>query len=197
MEKLMYFFHRQPELTRAEFFDHYLNHHAPLGMRLLQVLDGYTVNLTDTTDPGPAGPDAVTEVWSMSAADFVTPDIAFATEADAATVIADHNSLFGLFDVYQVEETIVRRTSSPGPLGVRSTYAKRIALYGPGEQPPVAGAEVMDVVEQRVAAELLTNSPPVALIVTTTAPRSAGLGPAGTDRAYEVSEYRQIEVPAG
>jgi hypothetical protein len=194
MEKLMYFFHRQPELSRDEFFDHYLNRHAPLGMRLLQVLDAYTVNLTDTADPGPDGPDAVTEVWSESAADFMTPDIAFATPADAETVIADHNSLFGLFDMYQVDETVVRHTSTGGPVGVRSSYAKRIALYGPGEQPPIPGPEILDVIEQRVVQELLTNSEPVELIVTTTAPTVAGLGPA-TQRSYVVSEYRQIELP--
>jgi hypothetical protein len=195
MDKLMYFFHRRPGFSREQFFDHYLNRHAPLGMQKLLVLDAYTVNLADVVDLGTAEPDAVTEVWSESAADFMTPDIAFATPEDAEAVIADHDSLFGEFDVYQVAETIVRRTSPPGPLGARSPYAKRIALYGPGEHAPAPGPGVMNVVENRVVHELMTTSAPVELIVITTAATAAELGPAGTSRAYEVGEYRQIDLP--
>src|SRR5882757_5465585 len=47
MDKVVFFFRRKDELSREEFQDHYLHHHAPLGLRVTRTMDGYTVNLVD------------------------------------------------------------------------------------------------------------------------------------------------------
>ena len=137
-------------MSRSDYFEHYLQHHAPLGLRLAKAIAGYTVNLTDLEDPGSGGPDAITEIWTPSAEGFLDPDRAFDTPEDAAVLSADHDSFMGPFDVYVVDETIVRRRSSFAPLGTRTTLAKRVSLYGHGEQPPEPPAEVVEVVEHRV-----------------------------------------------
>jgi hypothetical protein len=189
MEKLLYSFHRQLGLSRAEFFDHYLQHHAPLGMRLSQLMDGYTVNLTDVGDPGlddPESPDAFTEIWTTSAADFMNTEKSFATKEDFEELIADHNSFIGPFDVYVVEERVVRgRASSTRSMGA----AKRVALYGPGESSPEVGPDVIDVVENRVVRTLMSNAAPVEMIITTWAASLDALGPR-IGRSYDVSEHR-------
>jgi hypothetical protein len=186
MEKLLYSFHRKPGLSRAEFFAHYLQNHAPLGLRLAKLMDGYTVNLIDVGDPasdGPDSPDAFTEIWTVSATDFMNSEKSFATPEDLAELAADHNSFIGPFDVYVVEETVVRG-SAPS-----TGAAKRFALYGPGESPPEAVPDVVDVVENRVVHTLMSNAAPVELIVTTWAPSLEALGPR-IGRSYDVSEHR-------
>jgi EthD domain len=184
MEKLLYSFHRKPGLTRAEFFDHYLGHHAPLGLRLSKLMDGYTVNLTDVDVPD--APDAFTEIWTTSATDFMNPEKSFARPEDVAELMADHKSFIGPFDVYLVDETVVRRRA---PSGV----AKRFALYGPGESPLEPGPEVVEVVENYVVRTLMSDAAPVALIITTWAPTLEALGPR-SGRSYDVSEHRMKDA---
>jgi hypothetical protein len=48
MDKLLFFFRRKDGLTRAEFHRHYLEQHAPLGLRVTMTMAGYTVNLVDS-----------------------------------------------------------------------------------------------------------------------------------------------------
>jgi hypothetical protein len=196
MEKLVFCLHRKPGLSRQEFFDHYLEQHAPLGLRLTKTMRGYTVNLTDVggpnpTAPDPAAPDAITEVWANSAQEFMDPEKSFATPEDAAALMADHNSFIGPLDAYVVQERIVHGGGGavgPGGCG----RAKRVAFYGPGERPPAPGPDVVSVIEHRVVRELMSDSAPVELIVTTTALSVEGLGPRG-GRSYDVSEYRMLE----
>jgi hypothetical protein len=194
MEKLVFCFHRKPGLSRQEFFDHYLQHHAPLGMLLTRSMQGYTVNLTDLgapdlASPDPAAPDAITEVWANSAQDFMDPEKSFATPEDAATLMADHNSFIGPLDAYVVQERVVRT-------GDALASAKRVAFYGPGEQPPAPGPDVVSVLEHRVVQELMSDSAPVERIVTTTARSIEALGPR-SGRSYDVSEYRMMEPNPG
>jgi hypothetical protein len=185
MEKLVFCLHRKSGLSRQQFFDHYLQQHAPLGVRVTTTMRGYTVNLVDLGAPDPAGPDAITEVWTSSAQEFMDPEKSFATPEDAAALMADHNSFIGPFDAYVVGERIVRTGDAVGP-------AKRVAFYGPGEQPPAPGPDVVSVVEHRVVQELMSDSAPVGLIVTTTARTVVGLGPR-SGRSYDVSEHRMME----
>jgi short-subunit dehydrogenase len=194
MEKLVFCFRRSPRLSRSEYFEHYLQRHAPLGMRLAKTIAGYTINLTDREDPGEEGPDAITEIWTTSAKRFLNPDKAFETPEDAAKLAADHDSFMGPFDVYVVEERIVRTRDTFEPLGTRTRLAKRITLYGRDEQPPEAPAGVVEVVEHRVLQDLTGNGS-VDRIVTTLAPTVEALGPPA-GRCYTVSEFRQRE-PAG
>ena len=113
MDKLIFLFRRKQGLTRKEFFDHYLDVHAPLGKRVTQTMRGYTVNLVDTE----GGLDAVTEIWTESAADFMDPAKSFATPEDAAELMADHDSFLGPFEAYVVEEKIVSGEVPDAPLG--------------------------------------------------------------------------------
>src|SRR4051794_3462063 len=104
MDKLLFFFARKEGLTRADFHRHYLEQHAPLGLRVTVTMAGYTVNLVDSE----SDVDAVTEVWTASMADFFDPSKSFATEADAKALMTDHDSFIGPYDAYAVEEELVR-----------------------------------------------------------------------------------------
>ena len=182
MDKLLFLFHRKDGLTREEFFEHYLDVHAPLGMRLTVTMDGYTVNLVDTEADN--APDAVTEIWTESAGDFFDPGKSFASVDDAQELMADHNSFIGPYDTYLVEERVVRGGAAV-PDGV-----KRIACYREGEPVPEPGAGVTDVVEHRVVQAFNPDAAPYTTIVSTWAPSADALGePAGA--AYDVREYRK------
>jgi hypothetical protein len=107
LEKLMFLFPRKAGLTRDEFFEHYLDVHAPLGLELTRTMVHYTVNLRDGTDRAPAGVDAITETWTGSVADFMNPDRSFASPEDAQRLMNDHNSFIGdPYDVYAVAEHV-------------------------------------------------------------------------------------------
>ena len=112
MEKLLFLFHRKDGLSRDEFFEHYLDVHAPLGLRVTRTMDGYTVNLVDTEGAG--APDAITEVWTASAKDFFDPAQSFATPDDAKELMTDHDSFIGPYDTYIVEERVVRQDERRG-----------------------------------------------------------------------------------
>ncbi len=107
LEKLMFLFPRKTGLTRDEFFEHYLDVHAPLGLELTRTMVHYTVNLRDGADSAPAGVDAITETWTGSVADFMNPDRSFASPEDAQRLMNDHNSFIGdPYDVYAVAEHV-------------------------------------------------------------------------------------------
>ncbi len=185
MDKLVFLFHRKDGLTRREFFDHYLDVHAPLGLRLTQTMAGYTVNLVDTE--GEAVPDAITEVWTASTADFFDPAKSFASPEAAAELMADHDSFIGPYDTYVVDERVV---------GERPPAAavKRMAWYREGEAVSAPGPGVTGVVEHRVLQALNPDAPPYVTIVSTWAPSVDALGPS-TGTAYLVREHRML-VPA-
>ena len=189
MDKVIFFFHRKDGLTRAEFFEHYLEVHAKLGMRLTRTMDGYTVSLTDVVDDATA-PDAVTEIWTASSADFMDAEKSFATPDDARELMTDHDSFIGPYDAYLVEERVVRADDGGTPLGERSPGVKRVSLHAPGEASPVAGDGVVEIVEDRVVQALTPGAPPVGLVVSMRAASVADLG-AAPAVAYYTSEYRQ------
>ena len=142
MDKLIFLFHRKDGLTREEFAEHYLDVHAPLGLRVTVTMDGYTVNLVDSDDDG--AHDAITEVWTASSADFFDPAKSFATPEDAKQLMTDHDSFIGPFDTYLVEERVVRGDAEV-PDGV-----KRVSCYLEGDTVPEPGPGVTDVLEHRV-----------------------------------------------
>jgi hypothetical protein len=185
MEKLMFLFHRKDGLTREEFFEHYLDVHAPLGLRVTQTMAGYSVNLVDTE--GDTAPDAITEVWTASVQDFFDPTKSFASAEDATELMNDHDSFIGPYDTYLVEERVVRASGA-------APAAKRIACYLDGEDVPAPGPDVTDVVEHRVVQALNPDAPPYVTIVSTWAPTVDALGPAGSV-AYHVREHRKL-VPS-
>jgi hypothetical protein len=186
MEKLLFLFHRKDGLSRDEFFEHYLDVHAPLGLRVTRTMDGYTVNLVDTEGAG--APDAITEVWTASAKDFFDPAQSFATPDDAKELMTDHDSFIGPYDTYIVEERIVRQGSD-------AAGAKRVSCYVEGEGVPEAGPDVTGVVEHRVVQVLGDDAPRYTTIVSTWAPTADALGPP-TGVSYDVREYRKKTPPS-
>jgi hypothetical protein len=186
MDKLLFLFHRKDGLSRDEFFDHYLEVHAPLGLRLTRTMDGYTVNLVDTE--GADAPDAITEVWTASAPTFFDPAVSFATPDDAQELMSDHDSFIGPYDTYLVEERVVRPANAAGG-------PKRVSCYLEGEPVPEPGPDVTGVVEHRVVQVFGEDVPPYTTIVSTWAPTVEALGPpAGV--SYDVREYRKKLPPA-
>jgi len=186
MEKLLFLFHRKDGLSRDEFFEHYLDVHAPLGLRVTRTMEGYSVNLVDTE--GADAPDAITEVWTASAQDFFDPAQSFATPDDAQTLMTDHDSFIGQYDTYIVEERVVRQGGDPAG-------AKRVSCYVEGETVPEAGPDVTGVVEHRVVKVLGDDAPPYTTIVSTWAPTTDALG-APTGVSYDVREYRKKTPPS-
>lgn len=183
----MFLFHRKDGLTRGEFWDHYLEVHAPLGLRVTQTMAGYSVNLVDTE--GDAAPDAITEVWTASLEDFFDPAKSFATQEDATELMNDHDSFIGPYDTYLVEERVGRGRGGV-PEGV-----KRVACYREGETVPEPGPGVTDVLEHGVLQVLNPDAPPYVTIVSTWAPTVEALGaPSGV--SYDVREHRKL-LPAG
>jgi hypothetical protein len=107
LDKLMFLFPRKEGLTRDEFFEHYLEVHAPLGMELTQTMEHYVVNLRDRADRAPDGVDAITEVWTASVPDFMDADKSFRSAEDAKRLMTDHDSFIGFpYDVHVVDERV-------------------------------------------------------------------------------------------
>ena len=138
MDKLIFLFPRKDGLTREEFFAHYLEVHAPLGLELTRTMAHYSVNLRDRGDGAAEGIDAITETWTESVADFMNPDKSFATPEDAQRLFTDHNSFIGdPYDAYAVEE-VVRKG------------AERLA---PADGPSQGGKAVVAVTDERALSE--------------------------------------------
>ena len=189
MEKLVYLMGRKDGLTRDEFFEHYIRVHSPLGLRICVLMAGYTVNLTDDFDPGPEGPDAVTEVWTPDADGFMDPARAFRSEQEMNEIVADDRSFIGTNHSWVVEEKLVLGDWPSGELRTRTPGVKRVSLHtGDSRLPSAPG--VTRVVEQRVTKALAADAPAVDVFVSEWA-ASADAFAALTVPAYVVSEYRQ------
>lgn len=190
MDKLLFFFQRKDGLTRREFDDHYLQDHAPLGLRVTVTMAGYTVNLVDSESPV----DAVTEVWTAAMVDFFDPSKSFATEEDAKTLMADHDSFIGPYDAYAVEEAVVHGSVPDAPIGARAPGTKVFVRYANAGDvlPPPSGARC--VVDQRVVQTVTPGSPALALVraIWFDDDVDVDLGP----DALVSREYRQLE-PVG
>jgi len=162
MDKVVFFFQRKDGLSREEFHDHYLHQHAPLGLRVTVTMEGYTVNLVDSD----ADVDAVTEIWTASMADFFDPSKSFATEADAKTLMADHDSFIGPYDAYAVEEERVHGALPDAPLGAVAPGAKVFVRYADAAAVPPPPGDALHVVDQRVVRNVMPGSPELAVLRT-------------------------------
>lgn len=141
MEKLVFVFRRKPGATREAFFAHYLDNHSPLGLRVVENLSGYTVNHLITE----AEFDAVTEIWTPSAADFAGGKPK--DDEGARAIIADHQFFMGPQDTYVVEERVRRDGALTGPLASLSRGIKAVSFHRAGEplpEPPVGAHRVVD-----------------------------------------------------
>jgi hypothetical protein len=190
VEKIIYLFQRKDGLTREECFDHYRDVHAPLGMRVVKTMAGYTVNLTDLETPPSDAPDAITETWTPSIEASLDPEQNFASRDDAAELWADHKTFLNTqFDTYIVEERITQGELPPTTVGTRTPGVKCIVLQGPGEpSPPIPeGATCVQVNE--VLKVMSSGSPPLERITAIWAPDAETLGPS-SPHAFLTSEYR-------
>jgi EthD domain-containing protein len=191
VEKLLFFMGRKDGLSRQEFFDHYLQVHTLLGMRVHRMMHGYTVNLTDQVDPGPDGPDSITEVWTRDLASFADPTQAFASADDMEELVTDDRSFIGTNLRWTVEEKLVFGDWPAGELRTRTPGVKRVSLHIGGSRPPRT-AGVTRVVEQHVTGAFSPGAPPVDVFVAEWADNADALAPISVP-SYLVSEYRQRE----
>lgn len=100
MEKLVFAFRRKPGWLREDFHQHYVQVHAPLGLRANRMIERYFVNLVlDEASEF----DAVTEVWTPSVKAFMSRE-SFVDKESAQALISDHLSFMGPQDAYVVEE---------------------------------------------------------------------------------------------
>jgi EthD domain len=162
VDKVVFFFSRKDGLSREEFHDHYVHEHAPLGLKVTRTMDGYTVNLVDSA----SDVDAVTEVWTASMADFFDPTKSFATEDDAKTLMADHDSFIGPYDAYAVSEEVVHGALPDAPLGAVAPTTKVFVRYADAAAVPAPPADALHVVDQRVVQTVMPGSPELAVVRT-------------------------------
>ena len=113
MDKLLFFMHRKDGLSRRQFFEHYLEVHTLIGMRVCLMMDGYTVNLTDDVDPGPDGPDSITELWTRDVEAFSDTDRNFRNREEMAELVTDDRSFIGTNLRWLVEEECSSATRPP------------------------------------------------------------------------------------
>ena len=202
MDKLIFLFPRKDGLTREEFFAHYLEVHAPLGLELTRTMTHYTVNLRDHGDGAAEGVDAITETWTESAADFMNPDKSFATPEDAQRLFTDHNSFIGdPYDAYAVEEDVRKGRTLLAPNDGVSRGGKAVVAVTDARALQRLGAlvdrdEVTRYVENRVSAALMTGAfEPVDAFVEVHLATDGALDPEIEDlvgdngAVYRVSEY--------
>lgn len=199
MEKTVFLFRRKASRSRADFRQHYIHAHAPLGARLTRCLLGYTVNIVGAE----GGPDAVTEHWLPKAMDLLTSDVAYATPEDFQQVVDDDRTLFDGFDLYVVDlETEVVADASPdGPLGQATAGTKAVWLIADAARAPAPPAGASRVVDNRVRCKLVFTetgaraevAPEFGLIRMAWAHDLAQLG--DTEGALVVEEYRMLPAP--
>lgn len=194
MEKVLFMMRRKDGLTRRQFGEHYLQVHTLLGMRLCVGMAGYSVNLTDEVDPGPEGPDSVTEVWTPDAAAFLDVERAFRNAEEGEELMRDDRSFIGINRAWLVEERLLHGDPPRGPLRTRTPGAKRVSLHRGGARPALAPG-VTRAVEQRVVKALAPDAAPVDFFLCEWAPSAEVFAPLSVP-AYLVSEYRQRD-PVG
>jgi hypothetical protein len=191
MQKVLFFFSRKDGLSREDFHEHYLDHHAPLGLRITVTMTGYTVNLVDSK----SDVDAVTEIWTPSTTDFFDPSKSFATEEDAQALMTDHDSFIGPYDAYVVTEDVVQGQLPDAPLAEVAPLAKVFVRYADAADVPEPPADALHVVDQRVVQNVMPGSPDLAVVRAVwfaDASSAAALGP----DALVTREVRQKLVTA-
>lgn len=176
MDKLVFLFGRKAPQTHAEFAEHYLGHHAPLGLEVAVQMDGYTVNLVPDDASGDFDLDAVTETWTPSVEAFMDPERAFANEADMVALMTDDASFIANTRPYVVSEELVVGEWPGGPVRTRTPGVKRISLH-PTEAtlPPTDGCA--RVVYNRVLQSFVPEAPEAAVIVFEWADSADALAP--------------------
>jgi hypothetical protein len=190
MAKIVFLFQRKAPQTHAEFGAHYLDHHAPLGLRVAVQMDGYTVNLVPGAATAAADLDAITETWTPSVEAFMDPQQAFRNEADMLELMTDDQSFIGTNRPYVVEEELVVGAWPDGPVREQTPGAKRISLHPTAAtlpSPAPASDGLGRVVHNRVLQSLAPGAPEVAVFLLEWAPSPDAFAP--LDEAAGVVSY--------
>lgn len=200
MEKTIFLFRRKDGVSRAEFDEHYIQVHAPLGKRLTRCLLGYTVNLVQNRER----PDSVTEHWVPAAMDILTPSKAYASMEDFQQVFTDDRSFIGDMDLYVVEseEHVVAAEPLDSPLGQETCEAKAIWFYEKDSDVPPPPPGARRVIDNHVSRKMVYQNdgnwdslaPGIAVIRMAWAPDFDRFGADLAD-AIRVREYRFIPAP--
>jgi hypothetical protein len=193
MDKIVFLMGRKDGLVREQFFEHYLNVHSLLGLRMCVLMEGYTVNLTDGADPGPEAPDSITEVWTPDANGFMDPGRAFRNEEEMMEVVNDDQSFIGTTHAYIVEEELAFGSWPSGEVRTRTPGVKRVSMHIASSVPPVADG-IERVTIDRVKAAITPDAPAIDAFVSEWAQSAEVLAPLAVP-SYLVSEYRQ-RLPA-
>ena len=143
-EKVIWLFGRRKDYSRDYYQRHYVEKHAPLGVRLTRGRPGYTVNLVETE----GGPDAITEQWVTSAENLSAPEQIYDKPEDFAQVRADRMN--DRRDLYVVDERILRGMPVDSPLGRPNPAAKVVWFYDDAANAPPPPAGAQRVVDNRV-----------------------------------------------
>jgi hypothetical protein len=195
VEKIIYFFHRKEGLDRRQFFDHYLEQHTLIALRVARTLEGYTVNLTDDhtgVDAPVDGPDSITEGWTFDAMEFMSGGSKFDTEQDARELRDDDRSFIGRRSAWKVGERLVSGAVPEGGLRTRTPGVKRFSMLVGTSRPPAAPG-VTAVVENEVLHAFSLDGPTVDRFVIEWAPSADTFAPVDGP-SWIVSEYRQRDA---
>ena len=176
MDKLVFLFGRKAPQTHAEFAEHYLEHHAPLGLEVAVQMDGYTVNLVPDASSGDFDLDAVTETWTPSVEAFMDPQRAFANEADMTELITDDASFIANSRPYVVREELVKGDWPAGDVRTRTPGVKRISLH-PAEAALPSSDGCTRVVRNDVLQSFAPGAPEAAVILLEWADSADDLAP--------------------
>jgi hypothetical protein len=176
VDDLVFLFQRNPARTPEDFVEHYLNDHARMGRTWVKGVARYTVSLRDL-DQGPlagrtSGPaalpvDALTELTVEDTAAFFDPARSFDDPDHAATLMADHDTMFGEHQhCYRVQRTVVVSGDQDWPTLDRSPGVKLLCLLEGDEGAPTAGEPgVWRSATSTVLAVVSPGSPPLQAIV--------------------------------
>jgi len=198
-EKLIFLFHHRPEWSREHFHLHYVETHAPLGLRHTRNLLGYTVDLVRT----PHHVDAITEQWVPTAADMLDATKSYPSPEELAKVTVDRIS-DGQTPIYVVQERILRDDNrAASPLFRPTPGIKAVWFFADATKAPPPPASAYRVVDNLVSAKLVSADKPAgsvwwrevpsdfALIRMAWADSLADFGPADLiDQALITTEYR-------
>lgn len=136
MEKLIFFYHRNDALDRAEFQRRYLEEHAPLVLQHCPLLRRYVIDVFDigkerseqfAPSGAPLSVDLAVELWFDDLAHWADRARRYATPEGAAAVEQSRAQLVGASMGYHVEERIQRDNERSWEPGTRSPGEKLLA----------------------------------------------------------------------
>lgn len=148
-EKVLSLMYHREDWSFEHYKLHYLENHAPLGLKYARNQLGYTIDFTENSKEA----DSITESWVSSADDFLNPANVFASAEDMAKVTSDRIGN-GHSKTYLVEEKHVHGESLSSPLFKQTPGVKVVWFYHTGDTIPAAPKGGYRVVDNKVVKRL-------------------------------------------